>query len=59
MILFLYNRLQDNKKLASKIIDNIFGLKINIYIYIYILKLKIKLLNIKNDLFLIHLNLYI
>ena len=48
MILFLYNRLQDNKKLASKIIDNIFGLKINIYI----LKLKIKLLNIKNDLFL-------
>ena len=48
MILFLYNRLQDNKKLASKIIDNIFDLKINIYI----LKFKIKLLNIKNDLFL-------
>ena len=38
MILFLYNKLQDNKKLTlnpsqPKIIDNILGLKINIYIY--------------------------
>ena len=41
MILFLYNKLQDNKKLTlnpsqPKIIDNILGLKINIYIYIEI-----------------------
>ena len=57
MILFLYNKLLNDKKLIinsfqAKIIDNIFGLKI-IEIKNKIIKYK------KTDLFLILLNLYI